>query len=428
MLLLGFVVLLATLEQTDSTSCYAGINGDPPKCSTCGGTCTAGTGCKCLSNTSFCLPDAGTCPMNSSVCCLSGLSWNQDLACCVEEPYCSPACLSDEICMLVNQSSTCSVNTTFYQNQNLSVYNVTGTVECKGSNMTVSLNKNLLDALYYKSFSSSLLDPSCTGGNVTLLNGQRLYSVIVPSSFGSCGNRMSKNTTHVTYTNTLHIYKNSGIVTLSNLSIQFSCTYNLTMQSALVTVLKPVMSSQDVSTGTSEGGATTTIAAYVNPSYTQPLPQTEQQQLPVGSTLYFGMSTQFLDPAFVLRVDSCFTTPTSDGSGPIKVQLIKGGCSANQGPYIEVVENGKSKEVRFSIVSFAFKGYDNVYIFCDARLCNAASGSCSGCSASREASDVLPTSQFSLGPFAFQDIENSGSYTAVSLAVLVGSLLSPWIL
>ncbi|KAM8971963.1 pancreatic secretory granule membrane major glycoprotein GP2-like [Pelodytes ibericus] len=188
------------------------------------------------------------------------------------------------------------------------------------------------------------------------------------------------------------------------------------------------ISSQNLNTGTSGGEASTTIAAYTNPSYTQPLEQADQQQLPIGSVLYFGMTTQFPDPNFVLTVEKCFTTPTSDGSGSINVLLIQNGCPVGNEPNINVVENGVSKQVRFSIDSYAFPGYDNVYIFCSAHLCNTALESCSGCSTSRSADDSSTIEQFALGPFGFFDTVNSCSHTALSAAVLVGALLSPFIL
>ncbi|CAJ0968028.1 unnamed protein product [Ranitomeya imitator] len=216
--------------------------------------------------------------------------------------------------------------------------------------------------------------------------------------------KIPKNVTHVTFANTVNIpgQNSNGVITAGNISMQFSCTYNITMETSLYTVFKPVMTSQNLNTGGVEGNAGTTLAAYVNPSYTQPLEQSQQDDLSIGSTLYFGMVTQFPDPAFVLRVDQCFATPTSDGSGAIKVQLIQGGCAVGGGPYTQVVENGISKEVRFSITAFAFQGYTTVYIFCDARLCYTPAGSCSNCSSSREASQE--SVRFGLGPFTYQDI------------------------
>ncbi|KAM4608061.1 uromodulin-like [Discoglossus pictus] len=431
MWILSTVVILTILGGSESApSCYAGINGDPPICSACSGNCSAGSGCTCTTLSSFCLPDSGSCSMNSSECCLSNLYWHPDLGCCAEEPYCSPQCLPDEVCSTMNSSIVCTANKTLYQNQKLGVSNVSTNVTCQGSNMTVSVSKNLLEFLHYKPSASSLSQSNCTGAIESILNGQRVYSLTVQNIEGICGNTMMKSSTHVTYINTLHIPPNSdrGVVTVSNLTLQFSCSYNLTMQTALLTVFKPVMSSGNLNVGNTGTEAPTTIAAYLNPSYTEPLQQQSQQQLSVGSTLYFGMSSQFPDTAFVLRVERCFATPFNDAQSSIVEELIQGGCPTSTGSLIKVEENGISKEVRFSLTSFAFQGYDSVYIFCNARLCNKASENCSKCTSSRAETEDIK--QFSLGPFSFETVidENSGSHTVMSSVMLLGNMLAIWIL
>ncbi|XP_053562928.1 pancreatic secretory granule membrane major glycoprotein GP2-like [Bombina bombina] len=429
MQLLSALVILTVLAGTGSAlSCYGGLNGDPPMCSNCTGSCTAGIGCKCSTSSAFCLPNPHTCSMNSTACCLSNLSWHPDLGCCVEEAFCSPMCLPDETCTYVNSTPTCKYNSTLYQSLHLGINNVSTSVTCGGNNMTVSVSKNLLEYLHYNPSASSLSDGNCTGAFEDILNGQKVYSLAVSNANKVCGNTMTKTSTQVTYTNTLHIPPNSdkGIVTVSIVSLQFSCTYNLTMQTALLTVIKPVMSSGNLNFGGAGDAASTTIAAYVNPTYTQPLEQSQQQDLPLGSTLYFGMSSQFPDTAFVLRVERCFATPYNDAQSPLKAELIQGGCPTGDGPYIKVEENGVSKEVRFSIASFAFNGFDVVYIFCNARLCSKASEKCSECSSSRS---EVETTQFSMGPFQFTGLEeNASSHTALSSVLILGSLLCLWIL
>ncbi|MEE6513918.1 hypothetical protein FKM82_021783 [Ascaphus truei] len=297
---------------------------------------------------------------------------------------------------------------------------------CAGPNMTVSVDKNLLEYLRYNPAASYLSsDPGCTGASITTLSGKRMYSLTVSTITGRCGNKMSTNSSHVTYSNMLHIpaSTSSGIVSVNNISLNISCSYALNMQTSLATVLHPVMSTENLTVESSGIEGAATIAAYINPTYTSPLQQEQQDQLTVGSTLYFGMSVQFPDPIFVLRVERCFATPNNDPNDPIQVELIRGGCSIGEGPYVKLDANGEATEVRFSIVSFAFQGHNNVYIFCNARMCNNVTSVCTGCTTSRAAIDG--TKQFSLGPFGFIDNEeaNSSSHTALSGAVLWGSLL-----
>ncbi|XP_031752739.1 uromodulin isoform X2 [Xenopus tropicalis] len=412
-------------RRSSDPSCYGGVKGDPPFCSKCDGVCSVGTGCMCNNSSKLCLPDINTCSMNSSACCLPDLSWYPELTCCIADPYCFPSCLPDEVCEYVIHRPTCIANKTFYNSQNSKLTNVTRIIECRGSNMTVSVSKNLLEFLNYKPSMSSLLQPNCTKAVEDIVQGQRVYSFTVPCSNGECGDTMVKNTSHVTFWNTLLIPASTdfGIVTVNNLSLDFSCTYALNMQSSLLTVFKPVMSSASLNTGNSASAASTTIAAYVDPSYTSPLQQDGQEQLQMGSTLYFGVYTNFSDPNVVLRVDTCFASPTPDSTSPIKVMLLDNGCSSDQGQYIQVIDNGKSKEVRFSFVSFAIQGYDSVYIFCVARLCLTSTGTCSGCLNTRATTEG--TAQLGLGPFTFiGDFSSSASCTVMPVAWLVGTMLT----
>ncbi|XP_040193649.1 pancreatic secretory granule membrane major glycoprotein GP2-like [Rana temporaria] len=428
MLFLGFVTLLAALGIAGSTpSCYTVVNGSPPLCSSCSGTCVQISGCTC-SNTSSCVPDAG-CTLNSSSCCPANLSWNPNLNCCTADPYCSPTCLADEVCLYVNQTAVCAANATYYTSQGLNVYNVSYSVKCESSNMTISVGKNLLEVLGYKPSASTLLQSNCSGAVESILNGQRVYSLTVQNGVGICGNNMVKNTTTVSYTNAINVLPNTdnGLLTVSNLNIAFTCSYNISMWTSLFTVFKPVVSTQNLNSGGSSSSALTSMAAYTNPSYSVPVQESQQENMPIGSTLYFGMSTQFPDPIFVLRIEQCFATPTPDGSGAIKVQLIQGGCTTGQ-VGVQLIGNGNSSEVRFSISSFSFKNYDSVYIFCNARLCNKGSGTCASCGSSRDVSEDIQ--QFSLGPFSFVDTEDSSavSHKGLSLTILMASLLTTWIL
>ncbi|OCT94471.1 hypothetical protein XELAEV_18012143mg [Xenopus laevis] len=363
--------------------------------------------------------------MNSSACCLPDLSWQPQLACCTVDPYCLSSCLSDEVCKYVNHRPTCSANETFYRSRNYKLTNITRIIECRASNMTMSVGKNLLEFLNYKPSASSLLQPNCTKAVEDIVQGQRVYSFTAPCKIDKCVNTIEKNTSHVTFRNTLLIpaSSDSGIVTVNDLSLDFSCTYALNLQSSLLTVFKPVMSSANLNTGNSESKAETTIAAYINPSYTEPLQQEDQQQLSMGSTIYFGVSTNFYDSDFVLRVETCFASPTDDSTSPTKVMLLENGCSSDLGQYIQVFDNGKTKEVRFSLVSFAIQGYDTIYIFCGARLCLNSTGTCSGCLKTRAV--IEDTVQLGLGPFSFiGDSSSSGSSTVMSVAFLAASMLA----
>ncbi|KAJ1176579.1 hypothetical protein NDU88_001853 [Pleurodeles waltl] len=342
------------------------------------------------------------------------------------EPACTPVCAIDEICQ--DATSTCQCNSTQYQN---STYNdIDPIVNCLSGKMVVSVGKCLTKKLHIDPQNTSLADTNCTGANITLLNGIFVYDITATARTAYCGNVMTINTTHVTYSNMLHIpplkYA-AGFIAGKQVEFPFSCTYLLNMKTSLDTVLKPVANTIGLSTG-GNGVASTTMAAYSNPSYTTPIPQ-GQEDTSIGSTIYFGMTTEFEDAdVFVLRVDTCYATPVPDPNSNIRVSIIKDGCPANGDVQIQVVSNGESLQVRFSIEVFIFQSTSSAYIYCSARLCLRATRQCSGCiPSSRSGSvkaDTLSPSTFALGPLYFQDAIGSSSQTAVSWALLGSSLLA----
>ncbi|XP_078539566.1 uromodulin-like [Lissotriton helveticus] len=246
--------------------------------------------------------------------------------------------------------------------------------------MVVSVGKCLTKMLHMDPQNATLADAHCTGASISLLNGIYVYDIAALARIAYCGNVMELNATHVTYSNVLHIpplkYA-SGIIAGNQVEFPFSCTYFLDIKTSLDTVLRPMASTIGLSTGGS-GLASTTIAAYSNPSYTSPIPS-GQEDMSIGSTIYFGMTTEVGDAdVFVLRVDTCYATPTQDPNSAIKVSLIENGCPANGDVSIRVVSNGESLQVRFSIAVFAFKSTSTAYIYCSARLCLKASMQCIG--------------------------------------------------
>ncbi|XP_078538818.1 uromodulin-like [Lissotriton helveticus] len=342
------------------------------------------------------------------------------------ELACVPECATDEIC----QNVTCQCNSTMYKNSTyLDIHPI---VKCLSGKMVVSVGKCLTNTLHIDPQNTTLADANCTGAsNITLLNGIFLYDITAIARTAYCGNVMKLNTTHVTYSNMLHIpplkYA-SGVIAGNKVEFPFSCTYLLDIKTSLDTVLKPLASTIGLSTGGS-GLASTTMAAYSNPSYTSPI-TSGQEDMSIGSTIYFGMTTEVGDAdVFVLRVDTCYATPTQDPNSAIKVSLIENGCPANGDVSIQVVSNGESLQVRFSISVFIFKSTSSAYIYCSARLCVKASQQCTGCrpnNSSRSDNVGTPSSSiFGVGPLYFQDLNDSSSssQTAVAWTVLGSSLL-----
>ncbi|XP_078542165.1 uromodulin-like [Lissotriton helveticus] len=284
-------------------------------------------------------------------------------------PQCDPACADNELCTYSAGYADCKCQKNKYLNASRD--DIFPTVQCEGSAMTLSLNKCLLERFNYSFTQMHFVDTNCTVTSSLQLGGnERVIQVNVTPRAGRCGNEMVvRNDRTVTYSNVLYIPPDdtSGIIISSSLRFNFSCTYNRTMQTSLLTALHPTM---DNITGPSEDGSgsiTATMAAFKSNSFNDPV--LENDTLRVGTPVYIGISTTFPDgETFTLRAERCVAAPSINLGDP-GVELISGGCAMTQTMNVQVVENGQSLQVMFEIETFIFNGQPDVYMWCDVSLC-----------------------------------------------------------
>ncbi|KAJ1176596.1 hypothetical protein NDU88_001868 [Pleurodeles waltl] len=417
MTLLLAVLCAALLGEAGAVICNASY----PLCNTCAGSCVQGAGCLCGTDGSICLPQA--CDMES-LCCPTGLFWHTTSSCCSSEPTCYPACLDDEYCLV--PQGICVCNSTKYQGAQIA--NVAPIFICAETLITITVPKCLLEKLRYNPASMHVRDaaPECLNSYTEVLNGKRMWSEQILPLTGFCGNEVVINSTYTTYSNFLEIpaANKSGITYVPNMKYSFSCSYPRNILASLDTVLNVLSSTLTLSLGEGAGVATVTMAAFWDPSYTDPI--TANQEIKVGQTFYFGLVATFNDAdTFVLRADSCFATPVNDPNSQNRVNLITGGCSADQGETTQVLMNGESMNVFFSAEAFSFDGFSSVYVFCNARLCVKAGGNCTVCTSgvARTAGD---SENIGVGPYILSEMLDSSfaPHTVVSWTVLVSSLIA----
>ncbi|XP_069478857.1 pancreatic secretory granule membrane major glycoprotein GP2-like isoform X2 [Ambystoma mexicanum] len=297
---------------------------------------------------------------------------------------------------------------------------------CHPLEMTIAISKCRVEALDRSPQSSYLLDSSCITVNETIMGGIRVNFIQILTLNGSCGNNVETDANQTTFWNVLHIPPLASGAS-GQLNVPFSCSYTLNMQDGRPSIGSYTLSNTDLAIeGT--GSAITIMTAYFDSSYTRSI-DTVQQDVTVGSTLYFGIATQFEDAqGFALRAETCFASPTLDQSSPRKVLLISGGCSAPNDVSTTVKANGVSLEVLFSVDMFAFQSYSTFHIFCDVRLCDkTGTEDCTGCTSMRSR-DLGPGSgTVGFGPVVITayDQVSFGSCTGASWVVLVSSLLAP---
>ncbi|KAM4699862.1 uromodulin-like [Discoglossus pictus] len=172
-----------------------------------------------------------------------------------------------------------------------------------------------------------------------------------------------------------------------------------------------------------EGSYSLTMTAYKDPSFTQ-LIQTGEDII-VGSPVYLSLFVADVNgDIFALRVVQCFATPSSNPDDTTRAQLVSGGCAVAQEIDTEVIKNGESLEAEIRISAFLFSTDSDMYIYCDARLCDKTSENCTECGNGR--SVEVGTSKAVI-PLTFEEelsLSSSVSQSAVSWAVLAGSLMA----
>ncbi|PIO24378.1 hypothetical protein AB205_0120180 [Aquarana catesbeiana] len=424
MLVLHVLLLVAALMQKgEAYTCYSYTGANTILCSdaTCGGgSCTLANGCACNSDgVTTCVPTTECASVADNICCPTGYYWSPSDKCCTATLICNPACTNDKICTNVSSVATCGCNTTLYSGQNSS--SLSPTINCGSSVITVSVSQCLLESLGYDSSSFQLNNnsASCTNAYTQTTNNQSMMTIQALPQTGWCGNVMTTDSSKVYYSNVLHIgIQNKSVITVNPVNLTFSCSYNLTIQTSLAGGFNTSTNTVNL-TASGVGSVTTTMAAYWDAQYTQPIQSSDT--VPVGSNVYIGVIANAGDVnTFVLRTESCYATPDNNVNNVNKAVILSGGCPANQGITAQVKDNGGSLESRFQFSSFAFQGQPLVYITCTVRLCNKNT-TCTGCNAARDADTGLGVLQV---PISFiDDYGNSASSTAVSWTLLTGSLL-----
>ncbi|XP_040193832.1 pancreatic secretory granule membrane major glycoprotein GP2-like [Rana temporaria] len=425
MLVLHVLLLVAALLQKgDANTCYQPLTAaDTILCSdpTCGGgSCTVANGCACNSDAAItCVPTTECATVANNICCPTGYYWSPTDKCCTATLICNPACTNDKICTNVSSEAICDCNTTLYSGQNSS--SLSPIINCGSNVITVSLSECLLESIGYDSQSFQLNNnsDSCTNTYTQTINNQTMMTIQALPQTGWCGNVMTMDNTAVYYSNVLHIgISNTNVITANPVNLTFSCSYNLTIQTSLAGGYNTSTNTVNL-TASGVGSVTTTMAAYWDAQYTQPIQSSDT--VPVGSSIYIGVTANAGDVnTFVLRTERCVATPDNNVNNVNNAVILSGGCPANQGITAQVKDNGGSLESRFQFSSFAFQGQPLVYITCTVRLCNKNT-TCTGCNAARDADTGLGVLQV---PINFMDdYGNSASSTAVSWTLLTSSLV-----
>ncbi|XP_070782566.1 uromodulin-like [Enoplosus armatus] len=191
---------------------------------------------------------------------------------------------------------------------------------------------------------------------------------------GACGNTLRTNGTHAIYSNSLFIYPISNVSFILPVSLPFSCVYPLDTDTSLNVAVRPFLALEG---GISSLGtkARASMSLFRNSNYTETYPA-GPVILPVGSPLYVGVSVEEKDPGFVVVLEDCHASHSSNPDDPMRYFLIQNKCPTDR-RQVSVTESGSSLQARFSALLFLLQDeYRDVFLHCSLSLCDRRSSSC----------------------------------------------------
>ncbi|XP_069478921.1 uromodulin-like [Ambystoma mexicanum] len=335
----------------------------------------------------------------------------------------APPCAADEV--LNATSNTCSCNLALYTSK---ASPPTPIVQCLSGQMKISEGKCQLERSGFNSENLHLRDPTCKGIDVIDVNANATVVVATNTTSTLCGNTMTANTTHVTYSNQLLIparVSQSGLVLRQNYTYNVSCSYPLNMSVDLATALKPVLGAADIQLPGGLGTVIAMMAAYTDSAFAVPYIESSQP-LNVEDPLYVSVIIPDLDAAsFSLAVTRLYATSINDPNAALQYDIITNGChSADLGDLLTIRNNGNSNEARFEIKVFKITGSDFLYMFADLAICRGQCiPGCNGAGRIGKSGDSS-TGQVGTGPFeGMKSDPTSGASDRFSWTWTVNSLL-----
>lgn len=313
-------------------------------------------------------------------------------------------CSVDEDCKTMNSKWHCQCKESNVTDLSL----LDQRLECGNNDIKVSLSKCELQSLGFQKIIMYLQDSSCSGFSE---RGDRNWmSVVTPTRHGACGTVMTRNETHIIYSNTVYL-ADEIIIRDRNIKFNFACSYPLDMKVSLQNALQPMVSTLNISMG-GTGMFTVWMALFQSSAYTQPL-QGPSVSLTTEAFLYVGTVLDGGDLSrLALLMTNCYATPSGNAMDPLKYFIIRDRCPRTEDSTIQVEENGESPQGRFSVQMFRFAGnFDLVYLHCEVYVCDRLKEECKPtCSGTRSRSGGVVMDQthiLNLGPITRKGVQAS---------------------
>nr|XP_026694385.1 uromodulin isoform X2 [Ciona intestinalis] len=335
---------------------------------------------ECLNNMSNCLRD-GTSSCSNTIgsyfcACADGFRGDGITTCTkVNKPNdCllgTHDCDKQATCSFSGNEFTCTCNQTTYDNHTNGRECISPVmVQCTTTSITV---KVIADYYMQKSIrlpDLHLNDFEC-GGQQTALSDE--YWDFIIDDLSSCGTIVSKNQTHITYSNILSNSVKSGVYMGTLVSVPFSCSYPSNLTVALPTPYYPEANVISIAGPNGTGTFVVEMNIYTDSSYSF---ISNTTSFATTDILYVQTTLTADDNSLALLIHDCWATPTSSGVDPNAYYFIDNGCPipGRVADTVHITMNGVSKISRFHTQVFGFVDYNTTYFHCTVDLCSENAG------------------------------------------------------
>ncbi|KAM4632531.1 uncharacterized protein O3C94_019061 [Discoglossus pictus] len=319
------------------------------------------------------------------------------LAYCTEPLFNCSKCAPDEECKRVNSVLECQCKNISSLSSGLESNSFEKT--CGLTQIKLSLSKCLLESLGYNISTMHLRDINCA--SFIERRDTNYVTIITLPRKGYCGAELVANRTHLTSINTVYLTLPSDGSSIGHADqFNISCSYPVEMETMLWLSVTPFVSSVTLTTSGTEVYSAK-MGLFKDSDYTT-LYEEQDAWLKTDVTLYVGVTVEpTTNNDFVLVMENCYLTSTSENWNPAKYYIIKDNCPNQSDPTINVTQNGVSYQGQFSLQSFNFiNNYDKVYLHCQIRLCNTSYEACSSCPliTSGSTDEVTAMGNLTVGP------------------------------
>ncbi|XP_043939958.1 uromodulin-like [Protopterus annectens] len=304
---------------------------------------------------------------------------------------CENSCHLDEECLpfIINGTThySCECNATIYNNDpdfplllsNVPVYCSPNQLAIK---LTSCLGQRMLDFNILLP-DENIVDNQCFSHSEAVNFDFTEFQFNFSSTATNCQAAISMNSTHVTYSVPVWFKYNTTnqiVIIYNDILVTYNCSYPLTMNASLNIGLNPYLSPDHLSIARF-GTHVLTMQLFKYSNYTGSYTIADLPiYIKVGTPLYIGASIMGPDPQrFSMKIDSCYATPTSNPSDPIKYNFISDSCPLPGFITISFIQDGVDLMVYFSMKAFRMARYSQVYLHCSFSLCaGKCPPSCSG--------------------------------------------------